>query len=160
MDHQWYERPEFLDLRDSFYKKLEEEGFYDIETNLRTTRQPGPLLRGSPSAGDLSRNLFREDKEEYYRWARQHYHEMPDTTAKTIWYLHACGESLDSIWERLEGHYPDISRRLIGRVIKWEEEAMRQKGEAHPPAGDSSAEALLGDLYPAGVDVQMRGSVK
>lgn len=158
MERIWYDRPEFLDLRDEWYAKLKEAGFEDIETNLTVTRQPGPLLKGSPSVGDLTRRLWRGDKEDYYRWARAHLHEMADGRSKSVWELHSEGESIPSIHHRLEDHYPGLTQGLVRKIIGWEEEKMRQKGETPVPEGDPDIRAIAQDIHPAGVDVVMRGS--
>jgi hypothetical protein len=162
----WYERPEFLDLRDKWYKKLERAGFEDIETNLRTTRQPGPLLKGV-SAGDLARRLYRQDKEDYYRWARHHLHEMKTNTrrqriARRVWELHSEGESQVKILQKLKKTYPELRTKHVVAVIQEQMALMTEKSEEEVQVTPEQ-EALLAvaeHIYPPGIAFKTRGSQK
>lgn len=115
----YYERKEFLDLRDEWYSKLEEEGFEDVEILDEITRQPGVLMRG-PSAGDLGRSerrmQYKASCEEYYRLARQYVWTLPRGQERHVAEMHAEGMSDRKIVAAALKLYPELERR---HVLRW-----------------------------------------
>lgn len=158
-----YDTPEFKAERDRWYARLADEGFDDIETCLRVTGHPGPLLKGrSPSPGDLARGLYQPHKEDYYRWAAQHVFEMEPGPARHVWRLHAAGLSVRDIVECLGERY-DISGYFIEQTIKREREAMKARGDAEmddPDPDETLAAAMAEDTMPAWLNWVPRGAVK
>lgn len=158
-----YNSPAFKEERDRWYRRLEEEGFEDIETVLRVTGHPGPLLRGhSPSPGDLARGLYQPHKEDYYRWAGQHVYDMPPGPDRHIWRLHASGQSVDDI-HRIVGERYGVSKNYCGAVVRRERDAMKAKGDAEMDSlgeDPSLAAAMAEDTMPDWLNWVPRGAVK
>lgn len=119
----FYNEPGFLAERDAWYKKLEEEGFDDIEIIDKQTGQPGPMLRGM-SPGDLQRGLYKPETEEYFRCARAHVWRVRRGMRRQIWKMHAEGFSEKKIWEQLEGRYEGITFYRVREVVKTERAKM------------------------------------
>jgi len=125
MTKAFYERPEFLDLRDEWYAKLKEEGFDDIEVIDEITRQPGHLLRGV-SPGDLnrseSRKFYKASSEEYYRLARQYVWTLPRGAQRQAARLHADGLSNRDVIAAMAVAHPEVGEK---QVLKWISEARK-----------------------------------
>lgn len=89
----------FKALQDKWYKKLEEEGFEDIE------KTNGTLLR--VDLPDNIQKFYTRDvydlKEYYYRCATHfvHSHEFINEVEKAIWELHSDGLSIRNITKKL-----------------------------------------------------------
>lgn len=124
MSKEWYNDPKFLELRDEWYKKLEKDGFRDVEILDEITRQPGSLMHG-PSPGDLRRGLYKVETEEYYRLCRQHVWRIPERKRQHVWRMHAEGASVQKIFDTLGARY-SLKRGTIARIIKDEEAAMHK----------------------------------
>lgn len=122
----FYETDGFLALRDRWYAKLKEEGHQDIEILDKITRQHGSLMHG-PSPGDLNRNLYKPETEEYYRCCRLHYwriKERPNAGEDRlrIWELHAEGYSQKRIQEAT-----GYSGSRVAAVLRQEKRWMREE---------------------------------
>ncbi len=114
---------DFQALQKTWYKKLKQEGFEDIE------QADGHLKLWSAyyfrskykTDGDV---LFQQAKEEYYRLARQFLHEksFEDIRTKRIWELHSEGMSIRNIVKVLkqEGHvaYKNIVHPIVKALSK------------------------------------------
>lgn len=130
MDRQYYEEPEFLDLRDQWYRKLADEGFDDIEVLDEITRQPAGLLRG-PSTGDLnrseSRRAYIQGSQEYYRLARQYVWTLPRGPERHAAQLHADGLSDREVTEVIQKTYPGTEQKDVRRWITHARKAVRRE---------------------------------
>ena len=154
------ETPEFLALQDEWYAKLEAEGFRDIEPRQPGTCEAGLNLKGM-SCGDLARGLYQEDREDYYRWARQYAHEMPAGPARHIWRLHADGLGETVIYRALGERY-GVSQGYVGRSIKETRAAMmaHHSQQFEEEEGEYTVQSLIAEaVRPAWFTVPARGSV-
>lgn len=116
--------PDFLALLEVWDKRLAEDGFDDIEQRSKLGGQEGRLLAGSsPSSGDLRRALYNEEKEDYYRLARQHVWEMKRGPRRHVWRLHSDGVPYQKIARWLKPFY-DLSERVVGRIVSEERKKM------------------------------------
>lgn len=142
----WSDRakdPEFVALREEWYARAAATGFQDIESFLRVTGEPGPLLAG-PSPGDLARGLYRPDKEDYYTWARHWAFSLPPTSDRHIWRLHAAGCSMATIRAAIGHRYAGVGPSRIARVISRERARMRAAADASwdTPIPDDEADSI------------------
>lgn len=135
----WHEKKEVQDLRKKWYKILEEDGFEDIEQVVDRKGNVGCLLLGV-SAGDLRRRLYKEETEDYYRFARQHAHSLqPGTLRRVIWELHAEGLSAPKIRKRIERIWGKHTRKKILDIIRAEKHRMLTKLDAEVDAQAKAA---------------------
>lgn len=86
----------FKQLKDTWYKKLKDDGFEDIEQNEENLKDYSSHffeLRGEQHP------VRREAKEEYYRLVGKflYDHEFPNKFQKNVWRLHSDGETVRNI---------------------------------------------------------------
>lgn len=123
----WTERhkdPKFLKERDKWREKLKKSGFEDLEMIDVNTREISRNMLKGMSPGDLWRGLYTPEAEDFFRFARQHYWEIPSTdpVERKIWKLFADGMPPEAIFRETE-HDAVTRGKKTGRpsreYIKW-----------------------------------------
>lgn len=97
------------DLLDKWYKKLEDEGFEDIERDEYSLKEyHSSYFRNKHKQGSF------EQKQRYYELAAQLLHSFPftSTASKAIWRLHCTGMSVLAIAKELK-----LSDKVVARSI-------------------------------------------
>jgi hypothetical protein len=158
----------FTDLKNEWYAKAAKSGFYDIETDLAATGEPGPLLRGGPSSGDLARGLYRVEKEDYYRCARAHLHGLKAGSREAVvWEGHSNGMPETKILALMRSRRFKIRPSEVKAIIHRERAAMLAKSleqddsdEDMDPRSSDIAEVMLSDMSPPGIEILERGTIK
>lgn len=154
-------RREFSNLRRRWYGIAQKSGFKDIESDLPGTDEPGPLLSGGPSSGDLARGLYRAEREDYYRWARALVHELSGME-QAVWEGHSEGKSVRAIQEALPRCYQPLRREVPGMISRIRDRMKARGDEVHPSSGSPESdiyETMLEDMHPPGVEILERGTV-
>lgn len=117
MDY-WYRKhkdPEFLELRDYWWKKAREYGLLDIEIVDNRTGEPGDMLQG-PSSGDLYRSTTRRHQ---VQLSENQFRAYRNWTYTDSGRPRLSGAEL-SIWEAFcEGLSPSKIHRLLGQRLGW-----------------------------------------
>lgn len=113
---------EFITERDIWYKKLEEEGFNDIEAFLPGTRTDFPNLKTTSwSAGRALLKALRNGKSAYFYLAT-HYltnGRFKSKTERAIWTRHIDGNTINEIMNyRRNKNHKKISKDTIKRTIR------------------------------------------
>jgi hypothetical protein len=120
-----FKTKKFQKLKDKWYKKLERNGFEDIEQNENALK-----VWESQAFSDhrYNRHTFAE-KQEYYSLAGRFYHEheFESKKIKEIWRLHSEGLSLSAIYEKVKTKKRGFSRPNIHLIIKKLEKEMFKK---------------------------------
>lgn len=120
----YHETPEFQELRRFWYARAAEDGFEDIEQVVDDKGTVGALLLGV-STGDLRRNLYKGETEDYYRYARQYLHSLPGwSLARKVWELHSEGYSASKGVRELRARGIEITTGAWTRIVKRERRAM------------------------------------
>jgi hypothetical protein len=96
----FYETAKFKKLRDRWYRKVARSGLEDIEILDHEGNVSSNMLLGV-SRGDLRRNLYKKETEDYFRFARQHLWGIQGRRRRKIWELHADGYSVARIREAM-----------------------------------------------------------
>lgn len=96
-----FKSKEFKDLKKTWYKKLKQKGFDDIEKTEHTLR-----LNHAAYFADQRRNspVVVEGKQTYYRLAGQflYDHKFKDAAQKLVWSLHVQGKKYEEITRELK----------------------------------------------------------
>lgn len=100
-----FEDPEFLALREQWFKILEDEGFEDIERDGRNGQGMSPYLKGPSLVGRMGDVV--ESGAEFYRGVRDEVRRSLSTPKPMWWY--AAGAML------AEGAYSVDIARTVGR---------------------------------------------
>lgn len=119
---EWHERAEVQRLRREWYAKLADEGFVDIEKVVDARGTVGIYLNGV-SPGDLRRRLFKEETEDYYRYARQHAHTLRPGVERAVWELHAEGYGVEKTVEALRRTH-GVTPGRAKAIVRAQREAM------------------------------------
>ena len=165
-----FDTKEFYRLRDEWYSRAAEDGFQDIEKIDRRTKHIGSDGRAmggnSPTSGDLYRNLYRKDKEDYYYWVRDHASNMADGLVKTVWELHGLGLSERRI-QAILAHHMDVRPSSVSRIVKTIKPVLRARCDSSfevldqdEGAAGALTEALGVGFYETNTKVRQRGMGK
>ena len=120
----FHETPEFQEMRRFWYARAAEDGFQDIEQVVDAKGTVGALLLGV-STGDLRRNLYKGETEDYYRYARQYLHSLPSCSlAYKVWELHCEGYSATNGARELRARGVEVTSGVWTRIVKRERRAM------------------------------------
>ncbi len=129
----WHEKKDFLKLKKDWYKKLEEDGFEDIELHNWKTGETFERTNGVSQADVVK--TYSAEAEEYYRLAAQFVWELEEEgeeseVAIAIWRLHADGvgyrriaKMLKVARNKVEKTVPRLKKRMLQeRVDNWDED--------------------------------------
>lgn len=116
--------PEFLKLRNTWYRKLKEAGFEEIEIFSAKGEDPEPLMKGV-SPGDLRRRLYKPETEEYYSLARAHCWGIEDPLSRMVWELHSEGKSVEKIFAVVKDHFR-TNKNVVRKIVLSEKARMFQ----------------------------------
>lgn len=114
---------EFKSLQNTWYKKLKESGFNEIEQDEDRLKNwtSSRILKGK-NIGNAWADIqvSREAREEYYRLAGQFLYEYKFKSAleKKIWTLHSTGMSFREIAKELRSTKFKCTKDTINRAIK------------------------------------------
>lgn len=108
-------RDELKKLQQEWYKRLEDEGFEDIEQDEEHLK----VWHGHSFSNKFSPDLF-EAKTEYYQAAGRFLHEyaFSDETEKTIWEQHANGISIRNIVKTLTKQGVKTYKRKVDETVQ------------------------------------------
>jgi hypothetical protein len=100
---------EFKALQNKWYRKLNKAGFEDIESRNGMLKDYHSKRFAGQDASTFT------EKERYYQLASQlvHTYPFPDTTSKTMWRLHAKGESIEYISNAL-----NLKTEVVSKFIR------------------------------------------
>lgn len=140
-EKKYWETPEFLKLRDEWYKKVED---IDIEDHRKGVKEP--CWSGDIYVPTLKRSsyeikkTYREDTEDYFRLAAHYLYDgrFKSKTERYVWERHADGLKIPQIMnERTKSRLNPMTYWQIHRVICRLRETMLSELK---PQGDDDAQ--------------------
>lgn len=124
----------FKALRDEWYKKLEQEGFDDIESNYKSEKgsREHQLLHVWESLyfkqSAVAQRFYAT--ETYYTLCRQFSHEYPfqNSLDQKVWELHSEGSSLREIAKNLKAEGYLVNKDKVNEIVRQLVNIMKSKG--------------------------------
>lgn len=109
-----FRTPEFLELKNKWYKKLEDKGFKDVEQDEDHLKQWHSSYFKHPS-----HVISFEAKEEYYRLAGQftYEHKFKNKTESFIWQQHSDGVTMPKIVDKFRKKGIKINLAKVHGII-------------------------------------------
>lgn len=115
-------KTEYERVRDHWYKKLENEGFKDIE------HHDGSINIGLPRSVNWSDEELRQITQDYYCMAYHflNQYQFEDELERIVWEYHAEGLSVRDIAATLKKVNINTSKDRVWRIVKRLETAMKE----------------------------------
>lgn len=116
---------EFKKLQQLWYKKLEKNGFDDIESKVLSNKTLIPYLRSTPEhevnrSTNKSKVYLIAQKQDYFR-AVGHFlydHKFTNEVERLIWEYHSDGKSLRETSSLLKNHRIKIAYTQVKEIIQ------------------------------------------